>query len=92
MPCVCSAGCLNGGGQAKPAPGLTSTQLLDQLDVRYAGAEGSGGGGQIGSSPEVERLYREWVGGEPGSAAARRVLHTVYHRREKTVTASLADW
>jgi hypothetical protein len=37
-------------------------------------------------------LYEEWVGGAPGSAAARQLLHTQYHKREKTVTSVLSDW
>lgn len=37
-------------------------------------------------------MYHEWVGGDPGSEAARQLLHTQYHKRKKTVTAALADW
>lgn len=63
----------------------------------YASGDGSSGGsGSGGGPPEadagVQRLYAEWVGGGPASAAARELLHTGYHRREKTVTATLADW
>ena len=40
----------------------------------------------------MHQLYTEWVRGPPGSEAARQLLHTQYHKREKTVTATLADW
>lgn len=95
-PCCC-AGCLNGGGQPKPAAGQTAAQLLEQLEVLYAGAGGTSGGNTAGSTepeadPAVQQLYAEWVRGAPGSEAAWQLLHTQYHKREKTVTAALADW
>lgn len=97
-PPPCCAGCLNGGGQPKPAAGQTAAQLLEQLEVLYAGANGTSGGSCSSSSREpeghaaVQQLYSEWVGASPGSEAARQLLHTQYHKREKTVTATLADW
>jgi len=45
-----------------------------------------------GDGPTARALYAGWVGGPPGSAAARRLLHTGYHRREKLATAAAADW
>ncbi|KAL4434294.1 hypothetical protein ABPG75_000735 [Micractinium tetrahymenae] len=96
---ACPSGCLNGGGQPKPRAGQSAAQLLEQLEVLYAGAGGTSGGSSACSSgrePEaelaVQQLYAEWVQGPPGSAAARQLLHTQYHKREKTVTATLADW
>ncbi|KAL4424954.1 hypothetical protein ABPG77_009683 [Micractinium sp. CCAP 211/92] len=95
---ACPSGCLNGGGQPKPAAGQTAAQLLEQLEVLYAGANGTSGGSCSSSSREpeghaaVQQLYSEWVGAPPGSEAARQLLHTQYHKREKTVTATLADW
>ena len=92
------AGCLNGGGQAKPAAGQTSAQLIEQLEELYAAGGGGGGGNcssgdaAAGVEPAVGQLYAEWVGGGPGSAAAQQLLHTQYHTREKSVTAALADW
>lgn len=87
------AGCLNGGGQVKPAPGQTAAQLIEQLEQLYA-ADGSAGRGR--ATPEADawarQLYQGWVRGAPGSEAARQLLHTQYHKREKTVTAALADW
>jgi hypothetical protein len=33
------------------------------------------------NNPEVVALYRDWIGGAPGSLAARGWLHTLYHDR-----------
>lgn len=102
---ACPSGCLNGGGQPKPAVGQTPAQLLEQLELLYADAGGTSGTSGTSSSsslssgsaePEpdcaVRQLYAEWVRGPAGSEAARQLLHTQYHKREKTVTATLADW
>ena len=45
-----------------------------------------------GDSPAARALYAGWIGGPPGSRAARRLLHTGYHRREKLAAAAAADW
>jgi hypothetical protein len=37
-------------------------------------------------------LYAGWVGGGPGSAGARALLHTAYHHREKTALGTVGDW
>ena len=97
LPPLRCAGCLNGGGQVKPAAGQTSAQLIEQLELLYAESGSNTSSGSHGASPPeadagVQQLYREWVQGKPGSDAARQLLHTQYHRREKTVTATLADW
>jgi hypothetical protein len=45
------------------------------------------------NSPLVQRVYQQQCGGGgPYSAGAQRLLHTGYHKREKTVTAVLNDW
>lgn len=84
------AGCLNGGGQPRPAPGQSVHQLIEALEASYHGE------GMVLRPPEenagVGELYRSWVGGPPASPAARALLHTEYHRREKSVTSALADW
>lgn len=89
---ACPSGCLNGGGQPKPAAGQTSAQLLEQLETLYADAGSGHGAVQPDADPAVQQLYHEWVQGQPGSEAARQLLHMQYHKREKTVTATLADW
>ncbi len=32
---ACPSGCLNGGGQVKPGPGVSPQQLLEQLEQAY---------------------------------------------------------
>ena len=86
------AGCLNGGGQPKPAAGQTPAQLIEQLEALYDADLSSSSRPEPAADAAVAQLYREWVGGPPGSAPARALLHTQYHRREKTVSAALADW
>ncbi len=41
-------------------------------------------------NPAVALLYARWLGGRPGSAAARRLLHTSYRERE-TTGSGMAD-
>ena len=40
----------------------------------------------------VQLLYKQWMKGTALSEAAREVLHTQYHKREKTVTTTIGDW
>lgn len=88
---ACPSGCLNGGGQLKPAAGESVHQLIERLENIYH-SPGTLAVRRPEDSPAVEELYGAVVHGAPGSVAARRLLHTQYHRREKTVTAALADW
>lgn len=99
LPAPSTSGCLNGGGQPKPAAGQTTAQLLERLETLYLSQDGASSaaaighsGGSDGGAAALQQLYAEWVGGPPGSEAACRLLHTQYHKREKTVTATLADW
>jgi hypothetical protein len=76
--------------------GMSAKQLVDNLEELYH--SGSGGGGAGGApvavprhpsqNPEVAALYREWVGGAAGSAAARQLLHTRYHDRGAEAAAA----
>ncbi len=43
-------------------------------------------------SATARALYRDWVGGAPGSAAAHVLLHTGYHARLKTAMGMVGDW
>lgn len=87
---ACPSGCLNGGGQVKPAPGQSVQQLIEQLEVAYANGLMEERPAEL--NPSVQALYNEWVGAQPGAPAAKELLHTQYHVREKTVTGMLADW
>jgi hypothetical protein len=48
------------------------------------------GGDRVGAV--ARGLYGSWVGGGPGSDAAKGLLHTQYHHREKTVASAISDW
>ncbi|KAG2444101.1 hypothetical protein HYH02_009043 [Chlamydomonas schloesseri] len=98
---ACPGGCLNGGGQPKPraavgaAPGAVGAaspqQLLEAVEAAYAHEDVATRA--PADNPAVALLYGRWLGGRPGSAAARRLLHTSYREREKTVnTAMVANW
>jgi iron only hydrogenase large subunit-like protein len=78
---ACPSGCLNGGGQPKPPPGVTSAQLLDQLDAVYHHAEDVVPR-HPQDNPAVQALYSTWVGGLPASDKAKDLLHTSYRKRE----------
>jgi hypothetical protein len=45
------------------------------------------------SSESLAAVYRIVLGGQqPGGAGLQALLHTQYHKREKTVTSTLSDW
>jgi iron only hydrogenase large subunit-like protein len=88
---ACPSGCLNGGGQLKPAPGETPQQVIERLEAAYHhGAYLQQREPHKNSS--ILGFYSSYVGGEPGSSAATSLLHTEYHLREKAVSAAIADW
>ncbi|KAG2497731.1 hypothetical protein HYH03_004467 [Edaphochlamys debaryana] len=88
---ACPAGCLNGGGQPKPGPGVSPAQLLEQLEAAYTHADVAAR--QPSDNPAVAALYASCLGGRPGSEAAQRLLHTTFREREKTVTAAVvSNW
>ncbi|GFR40619.1 hypothetical protein Agub_g1200, partial [Astrephomene gubernaculifera] len=88
---ACPSGCLNGGGQVKPGPGVTPQQLIEQLEAVYAHSDVAAR--SPADNPAVVALYGNWLGGRPGSPAARQLLHTTFREREKTVTAAtVANW
>jgi iron only hydrogenase large subunit-like protein len=84
---ACPGGCLNGGGQGAPPPGMTPQQALAAAGEVYAQAQVR----LPGSHPLVGDVYA-WLGGGVGSPEAARALHTQFHVREKTVTAVLNNW
>lgn len=43
-------------------------------------------------NPAVAALYEGWAGGQLGSAQARALFHTQYHKREKGLAAAVGDW
>ena len=87
---ACPSGCLNGGGQVKAGQGQTSKQLLDELDRKYHHQDVIPR--QPADNPVVPLLYGQWVHGAVHSPAAQELLHTGYHRRERTVSSTVEDW
>ncbi|GLC37025.1 hypothetical protein PLESTB_001400200 [Pleodorina starrii] len=88
---ACPSGCLNGGGQIKPGPGVTPQQLIEQLEMSYTHSDVAAR--SPADNPAVAALYGTWLGGRPGAPAARQLLHTTFREREKTVTAAMvANW
>eukprot|EP00808_Paulinella_micropora_P026191 g1499.t1 len=75
---ACPSGCLNGGGQPKADGLMKQKELLTEVDRLYHSCQASDT-----VSKEIEEIYKGWVGGGPGTAAARRVLHTQYHAVQK---------
>jgi hypothetical protein len=70
--------------------GNTAKQLLDELEELYhtgsiAGLDVDGKSGTVARDPsangDAARLYREFVGGDVGSAPAKALWHTRYHDR-----------
>ena len=43
-------------------------------------------------NPTVAALYGAMAGAGIGSEGAKRLFHTHYHKREKTLTQAAADW
>ncbi|NXN97243.1 NARFL factor, partial [Rhinopomastus cyanomelas] len=81
---ACPSGCLNGGGQIKPA-GESGKDQLQRVEALYeslpaAAPEQSG---------PVRELYARWLGGA-GSQEAARALHTRYHPVEKPSAAAFS--
>ena len=87
---ACPSGCLNGGGQIKAHKGQTSQQLLDELDQSYHSSDLIERHPSL--NPLVPAVYDQFVRGGIYGAAARDLLHTSYHHREKSVSATIGDW
>ena len=87
---ACPSACLNGGGQIKAHKGQTSQQLLNDLDESYHAPDVVKR--HPADNPLVPLVYDQLVGSGQFSAAARSLLHTGYHHRTKTVSASIGDW
>ena len=43
-------------------------------------------------NPTIAALYGSMAGAGVGSEEAVRLFHTQYHKREKTLAASIGDW
>ena len=43
-------------------------------------------------NPTIAALYGAMAGAGVGSEGAKRLFHTCYHKREKTLTQAAGDW
>ena len=79
---ACPGACLNGGGQPRPSPesSLTPLQNLQAMKAAYARIEHKI---EPLTSPQVEQIYREWLGGH-----ASPLLRTSFRAVEKTLPTS----
>lgn len=85
---ACPSGCVNGGGQIKPAPGQSPKELSQLVESVYMENV------LVASpfdSPIIKGLYEKWLE-QPGSVKARRYMHTQYHPVEKSITSQLQNW
>jgi hypothetical protein len=44
------------------------------------------------SSQALAAVYSTVLGGQPGDGSLQQLLHTQYHKREKTVSSTISDW
>ena len=87
---ACPSGCLNGGGQIKPLPGETASQVLERLEAVYDSSTRLGQGSE--QDDLVRELYKVWIQGDPGSRQARSLLHTSFKKRDKQGIANAIDF
>ncbi|BAF13185.1 protein NAR1 [Oryza sativa Japonica Group] len=85
---ACPSGCLNGGGQIKPAKGQSAKDLIQLLEDVYIQDVSVSNPFE---NPIAKRLYDEWLG-QPGSENAKKYLHTKYHPVVKSVASQLQNW
>jgi hypothetical protein len=43
-------------------------------------------------SQALSAVYSTVLGGQPGDGSLQQLLHTQYHKREKTVSSTISDW
>jgi Iron hydrogenase small subunit len=65
-------------------------QAIRRIEEVYLGEMDEDGEGEEGEA--ARKLYRDWVRDVPGGILAQELLHTAYHKRDKTVLAAMNDW
>lgn len=95
---ACPSGCLNGGGQVRPAVGSGESGKQRLARVREA-HHASGGEARLGwpapaDDTRLRALYAPGglLEGGPMSAASQLHLHTQYHAREKFQSGLSIQW
>ena len=90
---ACPSGCLNGGGQIRPAPGQSPAAIVQALEEGYTSLR-EGAPRTLRESAAldgfVDAASDEW--GFRIRPEQRALLETGYHAREKSVTSVLRDW
>lgn len=72
---ACPSGCLNGGGQIKPASTLRASELLASVTQRFQELHVRA----PSDNPACKYVYETYFGGVPFSDGARTAFHTQYH-------------
>lgn len=81
------SGCLNGGGQIKPADAQNSKELLQKVEELYKSERPL----PPGDDSHVAELYQSWLL-SVGVERAKELLHTKYHAVEKTTNGLTMKW
>ncbi|RKP22594.1 iron hydrogenase [Syncephalis pseudoplumigaleata] len=82
---ACPSGCVNGGGQLRPPESIAAKEWFARVDALYRAVPGQ----WPEENADVAHVYAHWLG-EPGSAAARKALHTSYRAIEEANVNPLA--
>ncbi|KAI9088877.1 iron hydrogenase [Phlyctochytrium arcticum] len=91
---ACPSGCINGGGQLKPANAETATLTdskawIQKAEDSYKSVAESAGVQFPEANAAIELLYQEWLGGSDTSKA-KEMLHTSYRGLEKANVSGLS--
>uniref|UniRef100_A0A336LLA2 CSON009993 protein n=1 Tax=Culicoides sonorensis TaxID=179676 RepID=A0A336LLA2_CULSO len=83
---ACPSGCLNGGAQNRPSNGMSSREMVQELEEMYRNLPQS-----TPDNEETKNIYGTFLGGM-NSDKAKALLHTNYHAVEKMNTALNIKW
>ena len=84
---ACPSGCVNGGGQIRPAGEESSKELIEMVAQLYNSLKCY----RPEEDEHVQEVYEKWLGGQ-NSEKCKEILHTSYHAVEKNVTALGIKW
>jgi iron only hydrogenase large subunit-like protein len=82
---ACPSGCLNGGGQIRPASQEEAKTVLQQVEAVYSTLVPK----PPHTNPAVADLYKSWLS---DSQHRMKVLHTQYHALQKESSALTIKW
>lgn len=84
----CPGGCLGGGGQPRIKKGYQAYRQ-ERQEAIYA-IDAASGIRQSHNNPQIQKLYREYLG-EPNGELAHRLLHTHYRDRKQVVHHTIKE-